>query len=134
MVSILTTSAVDHGFEPQTGQPRDFEIDICCFSAEHAALRSESKKLVGSESGWCIRGERHGYPRTVISVSKHNKDPSTGKRVSLVQSGHHHHLIKSNLFSPSYSWKLLIWCWTTITRYLKYTYFFQHLWLVWLNT
>jgi len=43
MVNILTTSAVDHGFEPQTGQPRDFEIDICCFSAEHAALRSESK-------------------------------------------------------------------------------------------
>jgi len=36
MVSMLTSSAVDHGFV--SGQPKDYKIDICCFSAKHAAL------------------------------------------------------------------------------------------------
>ena len=44
-------------------------------------------------------------PRTVVSVSYHNKNPT--KRVDLVQSRpHHHHLIKINFFSPWYSWKI----------------------------
>ena len=25
--------------EPRSGQTKDYEIDICCFSAKHAALR-----------------------------------------------------------------------------------------------
>ena len=43
MVSMLASSAVDHGFEPQSDQTKDYKIGICCFSAKHAALRSESK-------------------------------------------------------------------------------------------
>ena len=43
MVSVLTSSAVDHGFEPRSGQTKDYEIGICCFSAKHAALRRKSK-------------------------------------------------------------------------------------------
>jgi hypothetical protein len=43
MVSVLTLSAVDRGFEPQSGQTKDFKIGIYCFSAKHAALRSKSK-------------------------------------------------------------------------------------------
>jgi hypothetical protein len=43
MVSVLTSSAVDHGFEPRSGQTNDYKIDICCFSAKHAALRRKSK-------------------------------------------------------------------------------------------
>jgi hypothetical protein len=35
---------VDRGFEPWSGQTKDFKIDICCFSAKHAALRSKSKE------------------------------------------------------------------------------------------
>jgi hypothetical protein len=46
MVRVLASSAVDRGFEPQSVQPKDYKIDICCFSAKHAALR-----LVGLESG-----------------------------------------------------------------------------------
>jgi hypothetical protein len=42
MVSMLASSAVDRGFEPQSGQTKDYEIDICCFSAKNA-LRSKSK-------------------------------------------------------------------------------------------
>ena len=43
MVSMLTSSAVDPGFEPQSGQTKDYKIGIYCFSAKHAALRRKSK-------------------------------------------------------------------------------------------
>ena len=43
MVSMLVSSAVDHRFEPQSGQTKDYEIGICCFSAKHAALREREK-------------------------------------------------------------------------------------------
>ena len=43
MVSLLTSSAVDRGFELRSGQTKDYKIGICCFSAKHAALRSKSK-------------------------------------------------------------------------------------------
>ena len=33
MVSVLTSSAVDRGFEPQSGQAKDYKTGICCFSA-----------------------------------------------------------------------------------------------------
>ena len=42
MVSVLASSAVDRGFEPQSGQAKDYKIGICCFSAKHAALRRKS--------------------------------------------------------------------------------------------
>ena len=44
MVSVLASSAVDRGFEPQSGQTKDYEIGICCFSAKHTALRRKSKE------------------------------------------------------------------------------------------
>ena len=40
---MLTTSAVDRRFEPQSGQTKDYKIDICCFSTKHTALRRKSK-------------------------------------------------------------------------------------------
>ena len=44
MVSVLTSSAKDHGFQPRSGQTKDYKIGIiCCFSAKHAALRRKSK-------------------------------------------------------------------------------------------
>ena len=49
MVSVLASSAVDGVFEAWSGQTKDYEIGICCFSAKHAALRRKIK-LVGSES------------------------------------------------------------------------------------
>jgi hypothetical protein len=39
MVSVLTSRAVDRGFEPRSDQSKDYNIDMCCFSAKHAALR-----------------------------------------------------------------------------------------------
>ena len=49
----------------------------------------------------CQSGEV--YLWTVASVSLHYK--TTTKPVGLVQSRHHYHLIKYNLFLPWYSWK-----------------------------
>jgi hypothetical protein len=43
MVSMLTSSVVDRGFEPRSGQTKDYKIGICCFSARHTALRRKSK-------------------------------------------------------------------------------------------
>ena len=44
MVSVLTLTVVDHGFEPRSGQTKDYKIDMCCFSAKHSALRRKSKE------------------------------------------------------------------------------------------
>jgi len=41
--SLLASSAVDPGFEPRSGQTKDYKIGICCFSAKHVALRRKSK-------------------------------------------------------------------------------------------
>ena len=43
MVSVLASSVVDRGFEPRSGQTKDYKIGICCFSTKHAALRRKSK-------------------------------------------------------------------------------------------
>ena len=43
MVSVLASNVVDCGFEPWLGQTKDYEIDICYFSAKHAALRTKNK-------------------------------------------------------------------------------------------
>jgi hypothetical protein len=43
IVSVLASSAVDHGFEPRLGQTKDYKIGIGCFPAKHAALRIKSK-------------------------------------------------------------------------------------------
>ena len=43
MVSVLVLSVVDRGFEPRSGQSKDYKIGICCFSAKYEALRSKSK-------------------------------------------------------------------------------------------
>ena len=43
MFSMLASSAVERGFEPRSGQTKDYKIVICCFSAKHAALKRKSK-------------------------------------------------------------------------------------------
>jgi hypothetical protein len=38
MVSVLASISIDCGFKPRSGQTKDCEISICCFSAKHAAI------------------------------------------------------------------------------------------------
>jgi hypothetical protein len=49
MVGELASSAVDRGFEPRSGQTKDYEIGICCFFAKNAALRRKSKDWLAND-------------------------------------------------------------------------------------
>ena len=49
--SIFAPSSVDCGYKSWLDQTKDYEIDICCFSAKQTALWSKRKNLVGMESG-----------------------------------------------------------------------------------
>jgi hypothetical protein len=43
MVSVLASSAIDCGYDPRSGQTKEYKIGMCCFSAKNAALRRKSK-------------------------------------------------------------------------------------------
>jgi hypothetical protein len=43
MISVLALSAVYRGLELRSGQIKDYEISICCFSIKHTALRRKNK-------------------------------------------------------------------------------------------
>ena len=62
MVSVLAPSAVDRGFEPRSGQTKDYKIGICCFSVNHAALRRKSKD-------WSARNQNNVSEWSEMSTS-----------------------------------------------------------------
>ena len=90
MVSVLVSNAVDRGFDPRSGQTKDYEIGICCFSVQHAALRRKSKD-------WLPRIQNNVSKWSDISIHgllfRDYKNPAI-KRFGLVQSGPHHHFIE----------------------------------------
>ena len=43
MASIFASSTVYRGFEPRSGQTKDYKFGINCFPAKYAALRRKSK-------------------------------------------------------------------------------------------
>ena len=81
MVSQLASSAVDRGFEPRSGQTKDYKIGICCFSAKHTTLTRKSKDwLARNQDNMIEWGDRFMvFNATAVSV----------------QSGPHHHLIEN---------------------------------------
>jgi hypothetical protein len=62
MVSVLASSAVDCGFEPWSGQTKDYKIGICYFSVKPTALRSKSADRLA-------RNRDNIYPWTAVSES-----------------------------------------------------------------
>ena len=70
MVSVLTSSAVGRGFEPRSGQIKNYEIGICYYSAKHAALMRKSKDWLARNqnnvSEWSDMSTR---THAVVSVS-----------------------------------------------------------------
>jgi hypothetical protein len=46
MVSVLALRAVDRGFEPQSGQTKDYEIGICCFLCLAPSIKKKEQRLV----------------------------------------------------------------------------------------
>ena len=93
IVSVLSSSAVDRGFEPRPGQYNWYLV----FSAKHAALRRKSKY-------WLARNQDNVSEWGDISIDAllfqwaSTIKKNTSKRVGLEQSGSHHHFIE-NLFS-----------------------------------
>ena len=61
MVSVLVSSAVDHGLVPRLGQTKDYKIGICCFSAKHTALRRKSKD-------WSARNQNNVFEWSDMST------------------------------------------------------------------
>ena len=43
MVSVPVLSAVDRGFDSLSGQTKNYQIGMCCFSTKHTELRRKSK-------------------------------------------------------------------------------------------
>ena len=61
MVSELDFSAVDCVFKPRSDLTKDYKIDICCFSAKHAASRRKSKD-------WLARNQDNVSERDDTSI------------------------------------------------------------------
>jgi hypothetical protein len=66
--NILVSSAVDREFKRGSGQTKYYKIDMCCFSAKYAALRSKSNDWLDRNHNNVSEWKRHVYPRTVASV------------------------------------------------------------------
>ena len=45
MIIMLTLSVVDCGFEPRSGQTKDYNIDICCFSGVDKCMDDDTSPL-----------------------------------------------------------------------------------------
>ena len=98
---MLTSSAVECGFEPQSVQTKEHKIGICCLSTKCAALRGKSKYWLARNqnnvSEWddmSIRGLLFKWASTIkiqLCVYKVN--------LTIIS-------LKINLFSPWYSWKI----------------------------
>ena len=83
IVSVLASSAVDCGFESQSGQTKDYKIGICCFSAKHVALRRKSKDWLAWIRIMCPSGATClSTDCTVVSVNYHYKNST--RHVGLV--------------------------------------------------
>jgi hypothetical protein len=71
MLSMLASSAVDHGFKPRSGLTKDYKFGTCSFSAKHVALRRKSKDWLALNQDNVPEWGDMSYPRTVVSVSLH---------------------------------------------------------------
>jgi hypothetical protein len=50
MVSMLTSSVVDRGFEPRSGQTKDYKIGILLLLRQAHSIKEKEQRLFGSES------------------------------------------------------------------------------------
>ena len=52
MVGLLTSSAVDRGFESRSSQTKNYEIGMCCFSAKHTTVKTFGRSSALFETAW----------------------------------------------------------------------------------
>ena len=103
MVRVLDSSVVDRRIELWSGYPKGYEIGMRCFSAKHAALRRKSKNWLARDQNkvfeWTDMFAR-GLLFQWASTIKSSACCSWTKRTSSL-------LLKFNLYSLWYCWKLL---------------------------
>ena len=56
MVSGLASSVIDRGFESRSGEIKDYNIGICCFSTKQSALRRKRKDWLALNRIMCPSG------------------------------------------------------------------------------
>jgi hypothetical protein len=62
MVRVLASGAVYPGFPSPSGQTKDYNIDMCCFSTEHAVLMIKNKD-------WLTRNQGNVCPSVATCLS-----------------------------------------------------------------
>ena len=94
MVSVLALSGISVSLSPVEFKLKTIELGICCSSAKHTALRSTRKDQnnVSEWSGMSTHEMLFQRKRGNERDSQHYNNPA--KRVDLVQSRHHHHIIE----------------------------------------
>ena len=102
MVSVLASNVLDRGFQPWSGQTKDYAICICCFSGKHATLKRKSKD-------WLSRNHDNVSELGDMSASRLLfQCASTIQIQQRVLVWYKMNLIiislKINLFSPKNSW------------------------------
>ena len=93
---MLASSAVDSGFGPWSGQTKDYEIGICCFSAKHTTLRGKSKDWLAQNQDNVSEWGNMSIHRLLFQWASTINSQSS-KQVGLVQSGLHYHLIENDI-------------------------------------
>ena len=86
MVIVLVSSAVlDRGFEPRSGQTKDYKIDICGFPDKHAALRRKRKD-------WLARNQNNVSEWSAMSIRGLLSNSACWSRTKRIP---HRHLIEN---------------------------------------
>jgi len=63
---VHASSNVDHWFEPQSDQTKDYKSGIWCFSGKDAALRNKCKGTSYIIISWNITCSRHDIAGTLL--------------------------------------------------------------------
>ena len=101
MVSVLASCVVDSGFEPRSGQTKDYKIGICCFSAKHTALKRRSKdRLTQNQDNVSVWGDMSTC-RLLFQWASSIKNPT--KHGSLVQI----HLVPARFLQVTISYEFV---------------------------
>ena len=90
MVSVLASSEVDRGFEPDRIKPKTVKLEFC-FSAKHATLRRKSKDWLARNQDNVSEWGDMSIHRLLFQWASTIKI----KLIGLVQSRPHHHLIEN---------------------------------------
>ena len=107
MVRVFTSSVINRELKSRSGQTMDYNIGVCCVSANHAALRSKNKNWLAqnqdnvsewSDMSMCGRQLKLFQWTSIINIQlsllvKYKAD-------SIIVS------LKINLFSLWYSWQI----------------------------